>query len=101
MTSEARTPELPELPTIAESGYRDFLATYWNGVLAPAGTPQTVVDKLNTLINASLQTADMRANVTRLGMAPRIATTQEFAALIAAEFEKWLAVAKAADIKVE
>jgi tripartite-type tricarboxylate transporter receptor subunit TctC len=101
VTSEARTPEFPELPTIAESGYRDFLATYWNGVLAPAGTPQAVVGKLNTVINANLQTADMRASVTRLGMAPRVATTQEFGALIAAEFEKWLAVAKAADIKVE
>ena len=101
VTSEARTPELPELPTIAESGYREFLATYWNGVLAPAGTPPTIVEKLNAAINASLQTAEMRASVTKLGMAPRTATPQEFAALIAAEFEKWLAVAKAADIKVE
>jgi tripartite-type tricarboxylate transporter receptor subunit TctC len=101
VTSEARAPELPELPTIAESGHGEFLATYWNGVLAPAGTPQTIVDKLNAAINASLQTAEMRANVAKLGMAPRIATPREFAALIAVEFEKWVAVAKAADIKVD
>ncbi len=101
VTSEVRTTELPELPTIAESGYREFLATYWNGVLAPAGTPPAIVEKLNAAINASLQTAEMRASVTKLGMAPRITTTKEFGALIAAEYGKWLAVAKAADIKVE
>jgi tripartite-type tricarboxylate transporter receptor subunit TctC len=56
---------------------------------------------LNAAINASLQTAEMRASVTKLGMARWIATTREFAALIAAEYGKWLAVAKAADIKVE
>jgi tripartite-type tricarboxylate transporter receptor subunit TctC len=101
VTSDARTPEFPELPTIGESGYREFLATYWNGVLAPAGTPPAIVEKLNATINASLQTEQMRASVATLGMAPRTATPPEFAALIAAEFEKWLAVAKAADIKVE
>jgi tripartite-type tricarboxylate transporter receptor subunit TctC len=101
VTSDARTPELPELPTIGESGYREFLATYWNGVLAPAGTPRPIVEKLNATINASLQTEQMRANVAALGMAPRTATPPQFATLIAAEFEKWLAVAKAADIKVE
>jgi tripartite-type tricarboxylate transporter receptor subunit TctC len=94
-------PELPELPTIAESGYREFLATYWNDMLAPAGTPPAIVEKLNAAINASLQTAEMRASVTKLGMVPRIATTRELAALIASEYGKWLAVAKAADIKVE
>jgi tripartite-type tricarboxylate transporter receptor subunit TctC len=76
-------------------------ATYWNGVLAPAGTPAAIVEKLNAAINASLQTAEMRSSVTKLGMAPRIATTREFGALIAAEYGKWLVVAKAADIKVE
>jgi tripartite-type tricarboxylate transporter receptor subunit TctC len=101
VTSEARTAELPELPTIGESGYGEFLATYWNGVLAPAGTPATIVEKLNIAINTSLQTAEMRANVTKLGMTAKTATTREFGALIAAEFDKWLAVAKTADIKVE
>ncbi|HKA79880.1 MAG TPA: tripartite tricarboxylate transporter substrate binding protein [Xanthobacteraceae bacterium] len=101
VTSEARTPDLPELPTIGESGHGEFLATYWNGVLAPAGTPPPIVEKLNAAINANLQTAETRASVAKLGMAPKIATTREFGALIATEFEKWLAVAKAADIKVE
>jgi tripartite-type tricarboxylate transporter receptor subunit TctC len=101
VTSEARAPELPDLPTMPESGYGEFLATYWNGVLAPAGTPAAIVDKLNAAINASLTTAEVQASVAKLGMAPKIASPQQFAALIAAEFEKWTAVAKTANIKVE
>jgi tripartite-type tricarboxylate transporter receptor subunit TctC len=101
VTSEARTPELSELPTMPESGYADFLATYWNGVLAPAGTPAAIVDKLNAVINASLNTPEMRASVTKLGMAPKTTSPRGFADRIAAEFEQWTAVAKAANIKVD
>jgi len=101
VTSETRAPELPALPTMPESGYPDFLATYWNGVLAPAGTPQAIVDRLSAVINASLGTPEMRASVLKLGMTPKIASPQEFAALIGAEYEKWVAVATAANIKVE
>ena len=101
VTSEARAPELPALPTMPESGYGEFLATYWNGVLAPAGTPPPIVDKLNATINASLRTAEMQASIAKLGMVPKIASPQEFAALIAAEFGKWTTVAKTANIKVD
>jgi tripartite-type tricarboxylate transporter receptor subunit TctC len=101
ITSETRATELPELPTMPESGYGEFLATYWNGVLAPAGTPGTIVDRLSAVINASLSTREMQASVTKLGMAPKIASPKAFAARIAAEFEKWTAVAKAANIKVD
>src|SRR5712691_5506904 len=99
VTSEARASELPELPTTPESGYAEFLATYWNGVFAPAGTPAAVLDKLSAVINASLGTPEMQASVTKLGMTPKIASPQDFAARIAAEFETWTAVAKAANIK--
>jgi tripartite-type tricarboxylate transporter receptor subunit TctC len=101
VTTEARAADLPDLPTMPESGYPEFLATYWNGVLAPAGTPAAIVTQLNTIINASLETAEMRASVIKLGMAPKLASPGEFAAQIAAEYERWLGVAKAANIKVE
>jgi tripartite-type tricarboxylate transporter receptor subunit TctC len=101
VTTEARATDLPELPTMPESGYPDFLATYWNGVLAPAGTPPAIVAQLNTIINASLETPEMRASVIKLGMTPKLASPAEFAAQIAAEYERWLGVAKAANIKVE
>jgi len=101
VTSDARAAELPDLPTMPESGYADFLATYWNGVFAPAGTPAPVIDKLGAIINASLATPEMQASITKLGMTPKIASPPDFAARIAAEFETWTAVAKAADIKVD
>jgi tripartite-type tricarboxylate transporter receptor subunit TctC len=101
VTSEHRAAELPELPTMPESGYGEFLATYWNGVLAPAGTPAPIIDKLSAAINASLATAEMQASIAKLGMVPKIASPAEFAALIAGEYAKWTAVAKAANIKVE
>ena len=89
VTSETRAAELPDLPTMPESGYGEFLATYWNGVLAPAGTPAAIVDKLNAAINASLQTAEVQASVARLGMVPKIGSPQQFAGQIAAEFARW------------
>jgi tripartite-type tricarboxylate transporter receptor subunit TctC len=101
VTSETRTPDLPELPTMRESGYPEFLATYWNGVLAPAGTPRAIVDQLNAAINASLATDETRAAVLKLGMTPKIASTQEFAQRIASEFAQWTAVAKAASITID
>jgi tripartite-type tricarboxylate transporter receptor subunit TctC len=101
VTSERHSDELPELPTMPQSGYPEFLATYWNGLLAPAGTPAPIVDELNAIINASLALPAVRASVIKLGMTPKPATPQEFAALIAAELQKWTAVAKAAQIKVE
>jgi tripartite-type tricarboxylate transporter receptor subunit TctC len=101
VTSETRVAELPDLPTMPESGYGEFLATYWNGVLAPAGTPAAVIDRLNAAINASLTTAEVQASMARLGMVPKIGSPQDFAGQIAAEFAKWTAVAKAADIRVD
>jgi tripartite-type tricarboxylate transporter receptor subunit TctC len=101
VTSEARASELPDLLTMPESGYPEFLATYWNGVLAPAGTADAIVDTLNAAINASLATSEMRANIARLGMTPKIASSREFAELISTEFSQWKAVAKAADITID
>ena len=101
LTVEARDPQYPDWPTAVESGLNGFVATYWNGVLAPAGTPPAIVAQLNTIINASLETPEMRASVIKLGMTPKLASPAEFAAQIAAEYERWLGVAKAANIKVE
>jgi tripartite-type tricarboxylate transporter receptor subunit TctC len=101
VTSESRAPEYPDLPTMPESGYPEFLATYWNGMLAPAGTPVAIVNELNAIINSSLSTPEMQSSVSKLGMVPRGGSPQAFAALIAHELQKWTAVAHAADIKVD
>jgi tripartite-type tricarboxylate transporter receptor subunit TctC len=92
---------LKEVPTAIESGVPGFDVASWNGIAAPAGVPRPIVDKLNAAINASLQTAEVQASVARLGMVPKIGSPQQFAGQIAAEFARWTAVAKAADIRVD
>jgi tripartite-type tricarboxylate transporter receptor subunit TctC len=101
VTGDARSPELPGVPTMDESGYGSIVATYWNGLLAPAGTPAAIVERLNGAINAALGTVEVRAALIKLGSTPRSASAQEFAAFIAAEAERWGAVARQANIKVD
>jgi tripartite-type tricarboxylate transporter receptor subunit TctC len=101
LTSEKRDPKYPDLPTMAEGGLTDFVIAYWNGVLAPAGTPAGVVTKLSGVINEGLRSAEMQASLRKLGAEPQIASVQEFGGFLLAENQKWARVAKAADIKVE
>jgi len=101
VTSETRALDYPQLPTMPESGYPEFVATYWNGMLAPAGTSAAIIERLNAVINASLVTLDVRASIGKLGMTPGGGSPQEFAARIADELRKWTAVARAANIKVD
>jgi len=100
-TTEARDPQFPELPTVAESGLKGFVATYWNGVLAPAATPANIIAKLNTTINDALRSDEMQASIRRLGAEPHIMAPAEFAAFMLAEQRKWSDVARAASIKVD
>ena len=100
-TTETRNPQFPDLPTVAESGLKGFVATYWNGVLAPAGTPASVIAKLNATINDGLRSQEMQASIRRLGAEPQIVSPAEFAAFMLAESRKWSDVARAASIKVD
>jgi tripartite-type tricarboxylate transporter receptor subunit TctC len=70
-------------------------------VLAPAGTPAGIIDRLNAAANEGLATADMQATLRKLGATPKSDTARNFAAFLAAEAGKWAAVAQAANIKVE
>jgi tripartite-type tricarboxylate transporter receptor subunit TctC len=101
VTSRTRTSLAPDLPTMIESGVQDYVVTTFNGVLAPAGTPAGIVERLNTTINAGLKAPDMQASIERLGAVAKPGTPEEFAAFIAAEWQKWSAVGKAANIKVD
>lgn len=98
VTSDARSPEMPDLPTMIEAGIEGFVGFYWNGVLAPAGTPGSIIDKLNTVINEGLKSPEMKTNLLKLGMEPKIGSPQDFAAFIVAETQKWTAVARAANL---
>jgi len=101
VTSAQRKPELPDVPTMVESGIAGFVATLLAGVVAPAGTPATIVGKLNGVINESLVAPDMQDLVVRFGSQVRIGSPPEFAAFLAGETGKWANIARAAGVSVE
>jgi tripartite-type tricarboxylate transporter receptor subunit TctC len=101
VSSESRNPLVPDLPTMIESGVPDYVVLTYIGVVAPAGTPASIVGKLNAAINAGLVAPEVAAAFGKLGAEVRPAPPQDFAAFLAAETQKWAAVAKAANIKID
>jgi tripartite-type tricarboxylate transporter receptor subunit TctC len=101
VTSANRSPVAPDLPSLEQSGYKGSASELWWGVLAPAGTPQPVVDRLNAEINKIILSAEMKEFFLKEGAEPASMKPAEFEAFIAAEIERWKQVAKAADIKPE
>jgi tripartite-type tricarboxylate transporter receptor subunit TctC len=99
VTSLRRSPAAPELPTIAESGYPGFEFTNWNGLLAPARTPATIVGKLHLETVKALALPDVRAKLADLGLERIGNSPDEFAAVIKAEIPKWAKVIKDSGIK--
>jgi tripartite-type tricarboxylate transporter receptor subunit TctC len=93
-----RTPLLPGVPTILESGF-DFNTTGWYGVVAPKGTPQSVIDTLHKALVRALDAGPLKAQLTRLAVESVGSTPAEFASLIREENAKWSKVIKAAGIK--
>jgi tripartite-type tricarboxylate transporter receptor subunit TctC len=88
----ARSPILPDVPTIAEAGVPGFHATLWVGFMAPAHTPQPIVDLLNRTITAILQRPDIKAAWEKQGATPVVMSRQEFQTFMAAEVVKWAKV---------
>jgi len=101
VTSRARTPIAPDLPTMIEGGVPDYEVTTFNGIVAPAGTPDAIIRLLNATINEGLRTPDMLASIHTLGAVSNPASPEEFGAFIAAEGRKWTAVAKAANVHID
>jgi tripartite-type tricarboxylate transporter receptor subunit TctC len=100
ITSLKRSALAPELPTMDESGYPGFEAVPWFGLLAPAGTPQDVVDKLHDETVKTLAMPDVRKRLDELGLEVVGNTPAEFAAVIKKEIPEWAKVIKDADIKL-
>jgi tripartite-type tricarboxylate transporter receptor subunit TctC len=96
-----RTPKLPGVPTTAEAGHPKLLAPFWLGVVAPAGTPAAIVEKLNAALRESLAPEETRTRIANLGAEIKIGTPAEFGKMLADELAQWTAVARAANIKVE
>jgi tripartite-type tricarboxylate transporter receptor subunit TctC len=100
-TSDRRSSQMPDVPTMIEAGIADFTSVSFTGVVAPAGTPGAIVDRLNAAINASLQSPEIAGTLVKLGVDAKISSPQEFAAFLGAERDKWAAVIKAAGVRAE
>jgi tripartite-type tricarboxylate transporter receptor subunit TctC len=101
VSSDRRNALVPEVPTMMESGVPDYVVLTYIGVVAPAGTPEGIIGKLNGAINESLASPEVTAAFAKLGAEVQPGTAQAFGAFLAAETEKWTAVARTASIKVE
>jgi len=101
VSSPTRLAALPDLPTVAESGYTGFEADQWYGVVAPAGTPAGVVAKLNAQINQALTAPDMKIRMNNEGAIATPATPEAFGQLIARELARWKPVIQSGRVKAE
>jgi tripartite-type tricarboxylate transporter receptor subunit TctC len=101
VTGAKRISVLPELPTVAEAGVPGYEATLWFGVLAPAGVPMPIVNRLHGALTRALQSQDMKDRLTAEGAEPIGNTPQEFQAFIKSEIERWAVVVKASGMKAE
>ncbi len=98
VTSRERTPLLPNVPTIAEQGIKDFESYNWNGVLAPVGTPPAITSRIAEIISRQLATPEARALYSGQGHEASGITTTAYADFIRAETEKWAKIARIANI---
>lgn len=101
VTSPARWRGMPELPTLAESGFPGFEAIAWNGFVAPAATPGAVIEELNREINAVLQEAATRQKIEAAGWEPAGGTAQQFAQFMQAERARWAPVVKRSGARLD
>jgi len=96
-----RLPELPDVPTLAEAGLSGFPDEVWMGLVAPGGTPAPTVERLNGALNEALRSAETRTTFARVGFETRPGSTQEFAARIAGDSEKWARVIELTGAKID
>jgi len=101
ISSATRSPLVPDLPTVAESGLPGFQSLVWFGLLGPANTPKAVVDRINAEMNKALQLPDIQARFMQMGFEPAGGTAADFAQAIQRDSQKWSKVIKDANVKAE
>ena len=100
VTTETRTQVLPHVPTMQEAGVKGYVNVLWAGVLAPKGTPDAIIKRLNSEIVSALKTDGVRKVLAARGATPKPSTPEEFAAFIKAELDKWSQVVKQAGVSI-
>jgi tripartite-type tricarboxylate transporter receptor subunit TctC len=101
VSSAKRVASIPDVPTVAEAGLKDFETGSWQGVVAPAGTPKEAVGRLNTEIVRILNTPEMKDNLAKQGAEVYTMTSEQLGNWLKSEIEKWAKVVKAANLKLE
>jgi tripartite-type tricarboxylate transporter receptor subunit TctC len=101
VTTPARVPELPDVPTLQEAGLAGFASDTWNAISAPPRTPAAIVAKLNAAINEVLQAPDTQSHLSLLHLQPAGGSPQRMAEIIKADVERWGAVIRAANVTLE
>jgi len=98
-TGDERAPQMPNVPTVAESGLPGYDVTSWNAMAGPAGLPKDIVDTLNKAIREALATPQIKERMLKFGMTPRASTPQSLEKLMKTNFEQWEKVIADAKIK--
>ena len=101
VTSITRSSSIPDVPTVAESGYKDFDVATWYGLFMPAGTPAAIVNTVNTKVNELLATADVKAAILAQGAEPQAMKPEAFANLLKTDYAKWKGIVQASGAKIE
>jgi tripartite-type tricarboxylate transporter receptor subunit TctC len=100
IASNTRLPQLPDVPTLNELGFKDFEVSSWSGLFAPKGTPQAIIDILGKATVDILKNPEVRKQLEGMGAIPVGSTPEEFKKYVRSEIEKWGIVAKAANIQL-
>lgn len=101
VSTAKRSPAMPDIPTIAEAGVRGYEMVSWNGLLAPRGTPQSVLAKVHRELEAALKVSELRERLLALGFDPEASSPRQFAAYIRSEIARYAKLIKAAGIRIE
>ena len=101
VTSAKRSSSMPDVPTVAESGFKDFDVSTWYGVLAPAGTPAHVVATLNAEVNKLLGSHEVRDAIHAQGAEPEAMTQAKFANLLKVDYAKWKGIVESSGAKID
>ena len=101
VTAKARSPVLPDVPTMHEAGVPGYESTIWLGVMAPAGTPRAVVTRLNGEVGRIVARADVKAEWAKQGAAPMLMSADEFAQFMREDIEKWARIVKISGAKAD
>jgi tripartite-type tricarboxylate transporter receptor subunit TctC len=101
VSSDKRIAQLPDVPTFGEAGYPQLTESLWTGLLAPAGTPEPIVERLNKVLNETLTTPEVRRAYEKLDVDSKTTSPEEFKAFMAAETHKWAQVIAQAGVKGE